>query len=742
MTMAPEPSRGPLREPLAGTAGRVEYGYDTLVGAYGPQGPVGEPKRVRRARAALAATLMVTFAIISWLTYDAVDERLRLGMHEQLEVILGANVRVARSWLEGRETMARELAKSVPIVAAAGSVLRARRDDADSTGSDLAVRLAPLRQAGTFDDFFLLDGNGVVRASSAPSTLGLDLSHHPLVAGLARADSASTGPVPGISSDSAEAPLQRYVLAAARLSTLPASTLVLSFDPRRLARQFGEGAWGETGEVYAFDRKGVLLTESRFTDQVLETGLLPDGATRTALRLRLADPGEPLDEAAEGRAPSSREERPLTLMAERATAGESGSNVEGYRNYLGREVVGAWTWLDDYDIGIAAEVSASDAFASTLVVRKAALLLVALMLLATIGFALLGQWTLRLRRQSMAVSRRLDRLARSLQPLSAAMETDPAAVLFVNDRLDVVYANPAAANILKTSTPLEGAHVTDVFAELSPELREALIDGQDTVVAQGEDGARDTLLVSMRELVIDGRLHALYMLRPVTQELRRQEVEHWKKLIRVLSHELNNSLAPITSLVSSARTLAVGTDRHEQLDRIFATISERTQHLLTFLESYRSVARLPRPTRVDVDWPHFVEGIRAQIAFELEGVLPTRRGYFDPSQMERVLLNLLKNAHEAGGPPAEVRLRVVDEADGARLDVMDRGTGMTSAVLEQATLPFYSTKRTGTGVGLALSREIVEAHRGRLTLANREGGGLIASVWLPSRQEHLLSTTF
>ncbi len=723
----------------SGTMGPPEYGYDTLIGSYGPQGPTGEPRRVRRARAALALTLLATFAVISWLTYDAVDQRLRLGMHEQLEAILDANVRVARTWLQGRQTMARELAVSPPVVAAASAVLRDPRA-AGQQERDFSTRLNALREAGAFEHYFLVSADGVVLESSAPSALGRDLSAHPVIEGLLRAESTSTGPVPPVSAVAEEAPLQRYVLAAARLPTRPAAALLLSFDPRRLARQFGEGSWGETGEVYAFNRDGLMLTESRFTADVLRAGLLPDGIRSTALQLRLTDPGAPVG-GPDGGAPRASAARPLTLMALEATSGKPGSNVEGYRNYLGREVVGAWTWLADYDIGVAAEVSASDAFASTLVVRKAALLLVALMLIATIGFALLGQWTLRLREQSLLVSRRLDRLARSLQPLSAAMETDPAAVLFVNDRLRVVYANPAAARVLKTPRSLEDAHVTDVFAELSPELREALIDGQDTVVAQGDDGAGETLLVSIRELTIEGRLHALYMLRPVTQELRRQEVEHWKKLIRVLSHELNNSLAPITSLVSSARTLAASTDRRDQLDRIFSTISERAQHLLTFLESYRSVARLPRPARQDVDWAHFVEGIRAQIEVQLEGELPTRPGYFDPAQMERVLLNLLKNAHEAGGLAREVRLRVVDEGDGTRVDVLDRGTGMSGAVLEQATLPFYSTKRTGTGVGLALAREIVEAHRGRLTLANREGGGLIASAWLPSRQEHRLSTT-
>src|SRR5690606_39805636 len=96
------------------------------------------------------------------------------------------------------------------------------------------------------------DLDGIVLASAAPSTLRRYLSTHPAIEGLAHAESTSTGPVPPVFAVPQEAPLRRYVLAAARLPTRPGSALLLSFDPRRLARQFGEGTWGETGEVYAF----------------------------------------------------------------------------------------------------------------------------------------------------------------------------------------------------------------------------------------------------------------------------------------------------------------------------------------------------------------------------------------------------------------------------------------------------------------------------------------------------------
>src|SRR5690606_15640183 len=111
--------------------------------------------------------------------------------------------------------------------------------------------------------------------------------------------------------------------------------------------------------------------------------------------------------------------------------------------------------------------------------------------------------------------------------------------------------------------------------------------------------------------------------------------------------------------------------------------------------------------------------------------LPQAPGFFDPVQLERVLVNVLRNATEAGSPADQTEVEVVETADGVRINVLDRGSGMPEAVLKQAMLPFFSTKRTGTGVGLALSREIIEAHGGQLTLANREGGGLIVSCSLP-----------
>jgi len=113
---------------------------------------------------------------------------------------------------------------------------------------------------------------------------------------------------------------------------------------------------------------------------------------------------------------------------------------------------------------------------------------------------------------------------------------------------------------------------------------------------------------------------------------------------------------------------------------------------------------------------------------------PEAPGWFDRAQLEQVLINLLKNAHEAGGDAAEVEIEVTLRGNDQRIQVRDRGGGMSEPVLANALLPFYSTKRSGSGLGLALAREIVEAHGGRIAMANRDGGGLSVVLTLPGRR--------
>ena len=164
---------------------------------------------------------------------------------------------------------------------------------------------------------------------------------------------------------------------------------------------------------------------------------------------------------------------------------------------------------------------------------------------------------------------------------------------------------------------------------------------------------------------------------------------------------------------------------------MFATIENRARHLAGFIEGYAQFAKLPQPRLAPVAWEVLIERLRAVVAFELDGSVPRRAARFDAAQIEQALINLLKNACESGAEPPSIELAVGDAGQGFSIEVRDRGPGFSATALENALVPFYSTKETGTGLGLTLCREIVEAHGGRLRIANRAGGGAMVLLWLP-----------
>ncbi|MBZ2205936.1 sensor histidine kinase [Massilia soli] len=315
--------------------------------------------------------------------------------------------------------------------------------------------------------------------------------------------------------------------------------------------------------------------------------------------------------------------------------------------------------------------------------------------------------------------------------LDTMVQNTPVAMLLVADAGAIVYANVAARQLLNDGRRLEGHQLAELLARSTPALVEALGRGGDGLFTSGESEDEEVYHLARTTFMLNGRRHELLLLRQLTLELRRQEVQTWKKVIRVISHELNNSLAPLTSLAHSGAEL-VRRGQTDRLPQILATIEERTRHLESFILGYARFAKLPSPRVEPCDWDGFVERLSSQVPFKVTGDLPQESAWFDTAQMEQALLNLLKNAHESGSLAGDVELNVRTAQGVVRIEVADRGTGMNDAVLTNALVPFYSTKRSGTGLGLALAREIAEAHGGRITLGNRDGGGLAVMLILPA----------
>jgi nitrogen fixation/metabolism regulation signal transduction histidine kinase len=319
--------------------------------------------------------------------------------------------------------------------------------------------------------------------------------------------------------------------------------------------------------------------------------------------------------------------------------------------------------------------------------------------------------------------------------LAAAVDGAPTCIVLLTESGRVVYANVAARELLSEGAPLEGENFLKLLHNAPAPLRDAFVEESDELFTVEIEGEAETYHLSKKHFPGEREARTLVLVRHLTREIRRQEVDVWKKLIRLLSHELNNSLAPITSLVSSAQRIARTPEHLHKLDPVLSTIAERAAHLSQFLESYARVARLPKPQRTRQDWKEFMGKVAVLAPWAAVGEAPAKAGWFDASQMEQVVLNLLKNAEEAGGPRESVQLEVTPVEGGTHLVVSDLGGGMDAETLSKALLPFYSTKERGSGLGLALCREIVEAHGGKLRLQNRSGGGVTVTCFLPDKDQ-------
>ncbi len=239
----------------------------------------------------------------------------------------------------------------------------------------------------------------------------------------------------------------------------------------------------------------------------------------------------------------------------------------------------------------------------------------------------------------------------------------------------------------------------------------------------------------------DGAPHTLLLLADVSLPLQEEEQIAWKRLIRVLGHELSNSLAPIKSIAGSllARVGNMEGDDSTLHDfrRGLGVVESRADSLHRFVQSYRLLAQLPQPQLKQVQLGPLMERVvllEQRIPVEFEAG-PTATLLADPDQLEQMLINLLANAVDAsmanGSEPVRASWTVDDSS--ILITIEDRGLGIANA--DNLFVPFYTTKPTGSGVGLALAQQIARAHGGEIRLENREDGdGARATIRIPIAQ--------
>jgi two-component system nitrogen regulation sensor histidine kinase NtrY len=247
----------------------------------------------------------------------------------------------------------------------------------------------------------------------------------------------------------------------------------------------------------------------------------------------------------------------------------------------------------------------------------------------------------------------------------------------------------------------------------------------------GAAGRWDVRRSSFRERGIP---HRLLVVADISRALREEETEAWRRIVRVLGHELNNSLAPIKSIATSIDLLVksreLPEDWRDDVARGMSVIGSRTEALTRFTRAYAQLARLPEPRKRDVrvsEVASRVAALETRVRVDVAG--PDLVIHADEDQLEQALINLVKNAADVS---RSVALRWRSMNGTAIITVEDEGPGISGTA--NLFVPFFTTKPTGTGIGLVLSRQIAEAHGGTLTLENRaEGRGAVARLTLPVR---------
>jgi two-component system, NtrC family, nitrogen regulation sensor histidine kinase NtrY len=318
--------------------------------------------------------------------------------------------------------------------------------------------------------------------------------------------------------------------------------------------------------------------------------------------------------------------------------------------------------------------------------------------------------------------------------LEAIVEAAPVAMVLLDDLGIIVFTNHEARELFFEGKRPEGANFLRLLGDVPEALRRALLSESDHIFSVASEGASEIYHLARRPASIGGQPHVMLIVRNMTSEVSRQENAVLRKAIRVIHHEFANSIAPVRSLLQSVRSKVSEGGWGSKLEQTLGVIEERVLHLSAFLTGFAALGRLPTPRPQEVGWDTFLGRLAPLLSDIAIGAPPAGRGWFDPAQVEQVIINLVKNARESGCAPGDIQLEVRAAAEGGyRASVCDRGQGMSDEVLDNAMVPSFTTKPSGSGMGLTLCREIIDAHRGRLRIARRDGGGVSVSFWLPPR---------
>ena len=313
------------------------------------------------------------------------------------------------------------------------------------------------------------------------------------------------------------------------------------------------------------------------------------------------------------------------------------------------------------------------------------------------------------------------------------MECANVGIVVVMENGTVTQTNSKALRIVG----MERLSHIDQLRVLSEELCEAMhavAPNEQRTVRYATEIGEQSLVLSCSAMEFDGKMLRVISVGNIHEELDRKEVESWEKLTRILTHEIMNSLAPITSI---SHTLLSSSGDAETMRQGLETIHTTSDRLLRFVDSFRAVTRIPAPQKAPFYLSELVaeavsltsrEGVDVEVHLEPEDTML----YADRALMSQVFVNLLKNATEAlleqEGERKITIHSTIDAEERIQIEFTNSGSAIPAEVAENIFTPFFTTKADGSGIGLAVSRQIIRLHGGSLRLKHNEAGRVTFAV--------------
>lgn len=296
-------------------------------------------------------------------------------------------------------------------------------------------------------------------------------------------------------------------------------------------------------------------------------------------------------------------------------------------------------------------------------------------------------------------------------------------------------------NPARRLTGLPALRRFDQLAELDPQLPDkmhGIEPGSQQLLQTRLRGVPAELRVSVSEIRMAGETERLYSIENLSGDLTARESSAWRNLIRVLTHEIMNTLTPVTSLARTTATMIDKPDATDDIREAVSTIARRSEGLVNFVSRYRELLKLPQPDPEAIKVVDALRGVAGLMANELRGVLvdievvpESLEVYADRQLLDQVLVNLVKNATDAMQDATSPKLRLSGKMGFGRviLRVSDTGPGIPEDTMDQIFVPFFTTRRDGSGIGLSLSRQIMTAHRGEIVVESDATGTVMSLLF-------------